>query len=365
MPKPIAIAAFLTASAIAVAPMMQDHSGHRNWASMPEDPAAVESNLRSKPTLIAAIQAAEKATGGIAHSAKWTLHEGHDHLDVVVYADGRRMVVPVNPMTCEPFAPMASSRWPGNAITGDIQDAANGVKFIMGNAGEGERPTAETTVSFHATLYLNDGTKVFDTRERGAAPEFPLRSVSSSFVPGVQTALERMPVGSTMKCFIPPAEAFGPQGAPSINVPANALIVCDLERLERPDYEMVPDSLPGMDLGGVEKNITESGLVYYDMVEGDGPMPSGPSARVKVHYTGYLVNGDKFDSSVDRGTPAEFGLGQVIKGWTEGVGSMKVGGQRKLVIPYGLAYGENGRPGSIPARATLIFDVELLEVVDE
>ena len=63
----------------------------------------------------------------------------------------------------------------------------------------------------------------------------------------------------------------------SINVPANALIVCDLERLERPDYEMVPDSLPGMDLGGVEKNITESGLVYYDMVEGDGPMPSGPS----------------------------------------------------------------------------------------
>ena len=155
MPKPIAIAAFLTASAIAVAPMMQDHSGHRNWASMPEDPAAVESNLRSKPTLIAAIQAAEKATGGIAHSAKWTLHDGHDHLDVVVYAEGRRMVVPVNPMTCEPFAPMASSRWPGNEVTGDIQDAANGVKFIMGNAGEGERPTAETTVSFHATLYLN------------------------------------------------------------------------------------------------------------------------------------------------------------------------------------------------------------------
>ena len=84
MPKPIAIAAFLTASAIAVAPMMQDHSGHRNWSSMPEDPAAVETNLRSKPTLIAAIQAAEKATGGIAHSAKWTLHDGHDHLDVVV-----------------------------------------------------------------------------------------------------------------------------------------------------------------------------------------------------------------------------------------------------------------------------------------
>ena len=107
---------------------------------------------------------------------------------------------------------------------------------------------------------------------------------------------------------------------------------------------------------------TKANLQYFDMVEGTGPMPSGPQATVKVHYTGYFTDGNKFDSSVDRGQPSQFPLGGVIPGWTQGVGSMKVGGKRKLVIPYQLGYGERGR-GPIPPKATLIFDVELLEIV--
>ncbi len=109
---------------------------------------------------------------------------------------------------------------------------------------------------------------------------------------------------------------------------------------------------------------TDSGLKYYDIRVGEGPQPAGPTSRVEVHYSGWLLNGVQFDSSVERGKPLTFALNGVIAGWTEGVGSMRVGGKRKLVIPYNLAYGPAGR-GPIPPRATLIFDVELLGIEDQ
>jgi len=114
---------------------------------------------------------------------------------------------------------------------------------------------------------------------------------------------------------------------------------------------------------GGKQVTTASGLKYEDIVEGTGASPK-PGQIVTVHYTGTLENGKKFDSSVDRGQPFEFkiGVGQVIKGWDEGVMTMKIGGKRKLTIPPELGYGARGAGGVIPPNATLIFDVELLGV---
>ena len=106
---------------------------------------------------------------------------------------------------------------------------------------------------------------------------------------------------------------------------------------------------------------TASGLEYWDLKAGSGPTALR-GERVKVHYTGWLTTGKKFDSSVDAGKPFSFTLGggEVIKGWDEGVEGMKVGGKRQLRIPPQLGYGERGYPGVIPPNATLIFDIELL-----
>lgn len=108
---------------------------------------------------------------------------------------------------------------------------------------------------------------------------------------------------------------------------------------------------------------TDSGLQYEVIEEGEGASPE-KGQTVVVHYTGTLEDGRKFDSSRDRGQPFAFkiGVGQVIKGWDEGVGSMKVGGRRKLIVPPDLGYGARGAGGVIPPNATLVFDVELLDI---
>ena len=128
-----------------------------------------------------------------------------------------------------------------------------------------------------------------------------------------------------------------------------------------------PNAVFAQDTGKAMTTTTASGLQITDTAAGQGASPATGQTCV-MHYTGWLykdgVKGSKFDSSVDRGQPFEFtiGVGQVIKGWDEGVATMKVGGKRTLIIPAALGYGTRGAGGVIPPNATLIFDVELLGV---
>lgn len=120
---------------------------------------------------------------------------------------------------------------------------------------------------------------------------------------------------------------------------------------------------PALDAAAKEGGamVTPSGLVFRSLKEGSGPSPSA-SDTVKVHYRGTLPDGKEFDSSYQRGTPAEFPLGRVIPCWTEGVQKLKVGGKAKLTCPPGIAYGARGAGGVIPPNATLVFEVELLGI---
>ncbi len=126
-----------------------------------------------------------------------------------------------------------------------------------------------------------------------------------------------------------------------------------------------PESAPATTSGASEgeERTLPGGLKVVDLKVGNGPMAE-PGHMIAMHYTGWLTDGTKFDSSLDRGTPLTFPLGadppRVIRGWEEGVKGMRVGGKRKLTIPPGLAYGARGYPGAIPPNSTLVFEVELL-----
>lgn len=236
---------------------------------------------------------------------------------------------------------------------------ASGLKVVIIEEGTGPLPKPGEMVQVHYTGTLTDGTKFDSSYDRNEPIAFILGH--GQVIPGWEEGIALLKVGSKAKLTIPSALAYGERGAGGV-IPPNATLNFDIELLAAEPGPPPPPEAPTT-VAEADFTTTASGLKYYDFEAGDGASPQ-KGQTASVHYTGWLEDGTMFDSSLLRAQPFSFpvGLGQVIPGWDEGVSSMKVGGKRQLVIPADLAYGESGAGGVIPPNATLIFEVELLDV---
>lgn len=241
----------------------------------------------------------------------------------------------------------------------DTITTPEGMKYILVKENKtGAKATNGDKVKVHYTGYLLDG-KMFDSSvDRGTPFEFPLGK--GRVIRGWDLAFSVLRKGEKARLILPASLAYGDRGIGPI--PANSTLIFDVEFID-----FTPKVLPpAYDVKGKDTVTTASGLKYIVSVAKNSPIKAGPGKQVAVHYTGYLADGNMFESSVENGQPIQFVLGNnmVIPGWEEGLALMGMGDKYRLIIPPDLAYGENGAPPTIPPNATLIFDVEMVLITE-
>jgi peptidylprolyl isomerase len=237
----------------------------------------------------------------------------------------------------------------------DATTSATGIASKVLTPGTGTtHPAGDDVVEVHYTGWTKAGA-MFDTSVGGSSARFPLSRVIKGWTEGMQLMVE----GEKRRFWIPAALAYGDvptrPGAPA------GQLTFDIELIKiipAPTPPPVPEDVKA---APATAKKTASGLKYRVLTKGTGTKHPTATSRVSVHYSGWTTDGKMFDSSVTRGTPAQFGLNQVIKGWTEGVQLMVEGEKTRFWIPGEMAYGNTPQPGR--PSGTLVFDIELLQIV--
>ena len=241
------------------------------------------------------------------------------------------------------------------AAPADAAKTASGLASKVLLAGKGDQhPAAADTVTVHYSGWTTDG-KLFDSSvQRGQPTSFPLNGVIKGWTEGVQLMVE----GEKRRFWIPAGLAYGEN--PGGGRPGG-LLVFDIELISIKQAPKPPATPEDVAAAPESAEKTASGIASRVLTKGTGTAHPKATDQVKVHYSGWTTDGKLFDSSITRNEPIVFPLNQVIAGWTEGVQLMVEGEKRRLWIPGKLAYGDTAPPGA-PA-GTLVFDVELLEIV--
>jgi FKBP-type peptidyl-prolyl cis-trans isomerase len=236
----------------------------------------------------------------------------------------------------------------------EIITTTSGLKYTIVKPGKGMMLIPGMNVQIHYTGFFEDMNQFDSSHDRNEPLEFTLGR--GLVIKGWEEGISKLRVGDKARLWVPYQLAYGETGRGPIPPAAN--LIFDVEVLHAEEIKR-PAPYP---VSGKDTITTESGLQYMVVKKGNGDFPAH-GQMVMVDYTGFLLNGNIFDSSVERGQPFRFMLGrnQVIPGWDEGIALMDVGARYRFIIPSDLAYGERAI-GPIPANATLIFDVELLEI---